>query len=488
MRDRHPNDGGERSVIPRIIHQIWVGPKPLPHDYAPLIEKIKSTHAGWEHRLWTEESLPDGMIRTEWRDKLRFPAERADLLRLELLYKYGGVYLDVDFDVHKPLDQLLHIAPIVIADLKPGRVNNAFMAAVAGHPLIHAMIMEAKPAEQFGLDKGACGPFFVDRMLAPHKESDQVKILPPASFYPSRPEDMSGSYAVHIGHRSWKDNAGWKKAALLAEKRLRAANERIHELEAMLGNRSHANLPLRRRLWRLLPLKTRRRLMRYRDVAQAKYRRRRKRIIKASRVARFNTAAWGARTLGVPLHRNYLPHLLNKLSLTGAGAEVGVKRGIYSEIILSRWEGKKLYLVDPWEEQNDESYVDRANVDQERHDTFYNEALERLGKFNGRFEIVRDYSLTAAADIPDESLDFVYIDARHDHDSVLEDLRAWEPKVKVGGVIAGHDYLQGVVNGTPFGVRSAVRQYMKERNYPRFALRRTWEPWPSFYFVRAPAR
>jgi hypothetical protein len=49
-------------------------------------------------------------------------------------------------------------------------------------------------------------------------------------------------------------------------------------------------------------------------------------------------------------------------------------------------------------------------------------------------------SLEAAAQLPDASLDFVFIDGSHDHESVIADIRAWLPKVKPGGVLAGHDY------------------------------------------------
>ena len=57
-----------------------------------------------------------------------------------------------------------------------------------------------------------------------------------------------------------------------------------------------------------------------------------------------------------------------------------------------------------------------------------------------RIEIVRKSSLAAAASFQDVSCDFVFIDASHDYEDVCEDLRAWYPKVKPGGILAGHDY------------------------------------------------
>lgn len=528
-------------MISKIIHQIWVGPNPLPETYVPLIEKIKAIHPDWEHHLWTEDNLPKEAIRDEWRNKLRMPAERSDLLRLDLLYKLGGIYLDIDFDLHKPLDPILEMAPIVVCDLKPGRINNAFIAAVPAHPIVHKMIMEAKPREYFGLDKEASGSLFVDRMLEPYK-GEQVMVLPPACFYALEPTEES--YATHLYDRSWKQEEDWKKIALRAEKRLLVARERISELEnaikldsgkparsqpglkqqagdvssdgegepqvvskskskskskikveiaaAQMGKKAKQAKALYSgmlsRSWakvapRLFSKQSRKRIEKLANPIWL-----RKKAVKSFWSARFTATDWASRVSGVPLHRYYLAYLLNRRGLTGEGAEIGVKRGIHSQVILSRWKGRKLYLVDPWEEQDDESYVDRANVYQERHNEFLDETLSRMQEFGGRFEILRDYSVEAAKRIPDESLDFVYIDARHDYDSVLEDLHAWYPKVKDGGIIAGHDYLRGLMNGIPYGVKEAVRKFTNDAGYSWFSVKRTWEPWPSFYFVKVKGR
>ena len=63
-------------------------------------------------------------------------------------------------------------------------------------------------------------------------------------------------------------------------------------------------------------------------------------------------------------------------------------------------------------------------------------------------------------------MDFVYIDARHDYESVLEDLDAWCPKMKPGGIIAGHDYVDGMFAQGDFGVKSAVDEFFGERGIP----------------------
>jgi len=141
--------------------------------------------------------------------------------------------------------------------------------------------------------------------------------------------------------------------------------------------------------------------------------------------------------------RDELPALLNARGLLGRGAEIGVKLGAYSDELLSNWKGSQLVSIDPWLSQNPEDYVDRSNVSQEEFDSYYERTRERLAAHGSRSTIWRMTSVEAAAKVPDHSFDFVYIDARHDYESVLEDLEAWARKVRPGGILAGHDYVDG---------------------------------------------
>jgi hypothetical protein len=182
--------------------------------------------------------------------------------------------------------------------------------------------------------------------------------------------------------------------------------------------------------------------------------------------------------------RTELPVLLNRRGLLGIGAEVGVKRGHFSQDLLSAWHGAQLISIDPWLADPSGGYHDKANVTQEQHDAYFAETMERLRPFGDRSAIWRMVSTEAAAAIDPGSLDFVYIDARHDHDSVLEDLAAWFPLVRPGGVIAGHDYINGVRAEGEFGVRRAVDEFFADH-----ALRVTSTfadaPWPSWLVVVA---
>ena len=70
-------------AIPRLFHQIWLGPDPFPAEYVEYQRSWTRHHPGWELRLWTEADLPDDLERTESYEVLRQPAE-LDTLAAEL--------------------------------------------------------------------------------------------------------------------------------------------------------------------------------------------------------------------------------------------------------------------------------------------------------------------------------------------------------------------------------------------------------------------
>lgn len=147
----------------------------------------------------------------------------------------------------------------------------------------------------------------------------------------------------------------------------------------------------------------------------------------------------------------------------GDAVEVGVQQGYFSQHILTHWLGRQLISIDPWCEDPSGAYVDIANVPQRQHELYFRETVARLAPFGPRSAIWRMTSAEGADRLGDGTLDFVYIDARHDFASVMEDCRLWFPKVRPGGILAGHDYLDGVFPAGVFGVKSAVDRFCSER-------------------------
>jgi len=132
--------------------------------------------------------------------------------------------------------------------------------------------------------------------------------------------------------------------------------------------------------------------------------------------------------------RLHLCDLFKAMGFT-KGAEIGVWEGAFSEQICKANDGVHLTCVDPWVAYA--SYRDPKN-DRNRMPAAYEATKARLTPYN--CTILRMTSLEAAERIPDGSLDFVYIDGNHGEEFVSEDLAAWAPKVRSGGIVAGHDY------------------------------------------------
>lgn len=124
------------------------------------------------------------------------------------------------------------------------------------------------------------------------------------------------------------------------------------------------------------------------------------------------------------------------------GVEVGVAQGIYSRILLDNIPGLDLLGVDSYEG---------------KWAPLYDEAVKNHPN------LIKGKSIDVASSIADESLDFVFIDADHTYESVKEDIEAWTPKVRKGGIVSGHDYY--MTRQGNFGVIQAVNDYVDQHGY-----------------------
>jgi mannosyltransferase OCH1-like enzyme len=238
-------------MIPRIFHHIWLGPDPLPDDHRPWIETWRRHHPDWEHRLWTEDDLPEDPIRPEVVERLRAPVERADILRLEILYRHGGVYLDTDLECLRPIDGVLRDEEFVGVCHKPGRITNTAIASAPGHPLLEDALENVQPMEMYWTNsserlKEVAGPLLLERLMVDYPD---IKLLEPPIFFPATAEEREEAIAVHHMARVWHNTTTLRAAMLRAERRLKRTNaklaeeeraheatqQRLRELEARLG-------------------------------------------------------------------------------------------------------------------------------------------------------------------------------------------------------------------------------------------------------------
>lgn len=198
----------ESFPIPRIIHRIWLGPNPLPEEFERYGETWKHHHPDWDIRLWTdtevaELELPEAFHRS------RDVCERADVLRMELVRRFGGLHVDTDIECLRPLDPLLKGVKAFAAYDDPDDtiISGALMGAVPGHPAMERAVREVHDSVGSGHIVDATGPRFLTPIFA---EDPELVAFPHELFHPYRfsepwrkDEEFPDAYAVHHWSHLW---------------------------------------------------------------------------------------------------------------------------------------------------------------------------------------------------------------------------------------------------------------------------------------------
>ena len=200
-----------RRHIPPVFHRIWLGGRPLPDAQRAFGETWARHHPDWEHRLWGDDDVAGLGVPAEILARVESSVELADVLRLYILARHGGVYVDTDVECLRPLDPLLKGLDFFAAFEMPGLVGTAILGARPGHPVFQ------RAAELVGETFGkaplpsATGPPFFTHLLWDFPE---VTLFPPELFFPylwsepeRRNERFEGAYAVHHWAMSWRDPA-----------------------------------------------------------------------------------------------------------------------------------------------------------------------------------------------------------------------------------------------------------------------------------------
>ncbi|MEX0594917.1 MAG: glycosyltransferase [Candidatus Paceibacterota bacterium] len=196
-------------MIPKKIHQIWVGPNPLPIRSVGYIEKIKSLHPEYEYRLWTNVDVtPENFVNYEYILQANNFAQKADIMRYEILCKHGGIYLDIDFEILKNLTPLLTHDLVSCNETEDHSlyISNAFIASTIGNPNIQRCVENISTVTLNTKDINfQTGPFYFRKCLI---LDETVNILKTIVMYPSRtrrqPKKYSPTtYGTHHWHGRW---------------------------------------------------------------------------------------------------------------------------------------------------------------------------------------------------------------------------------------------------------------------------------------------
>lgn len=166
-------------MIPKIIHQIWIGPLPPPQR---LLDTWRNAHPSWEYRLWTSELDWENQsqidLMPEWNGK-------ADIMRYEILEAHGGVYIDADAECVRPLPDsfLAHdsFACFEHEVLMPGLIATGYVGASKNNVLMRRCIDGIK-TQSMSIRAWMCvGPLFFTAMA---DDYEGLHIYPSRVFIP----------------------------------------------------------------------------------------------------------------------------------------------------------------------------------------------------------------------------------------------------------------------------------------------------------------
>ena len=127
------------------------------------------------------------------------------------------------------------------------------------------------------------------------------------------------------------------------------------------------------------------------------------------------------------------------------GVEIGTREGKHALILCENNPNIELTCIDPWSPE--------GRWNEEYQTLFYNRTVERLSPYNAK--LLKKTSMEALNDFEDESLDFIHIDGNHTFDYVCQDIICWSRKVRPGGIVSAHDY----INAKLVGVIKAIDAY-----------------------------
>ena len=184
-------------MIPKLFHHVWVAnDRPLSQRNAENIKTWQHHHPDWVFQMWGDADLPAlGPLETYYR-QASSPAMKADILRLEFVRRFGGVYIDVDFGCRRPIDPLLLDCDAFAVSVNQGAAS-AIFGARPHHPFLEELI-DSVP-QWFN----ASDPLWAPKMFGIAKQREDVRIFERKLFLPVPLDSNPKAYAMHFYDKSW---------------------------------------------------------------------------------------------------------------------------------------------------------------------------------------------------------------------------------------------------------------------------------------------
>lgn len=179
-------------TIPKIVHQLWIGPKHAPTN---LMQSWKDKHPDFEYILWTELEIEKRNMQFQCSKQIADIQEingKADIMRWEILYKYGGIFVDADSICIEPFDEIFTsktaFATYENENVRKDLVATGTMGFVPNHPLCRDIIDwilsdESEPIIQNFRAWYSVGPALLTKFLNTGKYKN-FSVFPSHCFLP----------------------------------------------------------------------------------------------------------------------------------------------------------------------------------------------------------------------------------------------------------------------------------------------------------------
>lgn len=178
--------------IPKIIHQIWLG-SPVPEKFDLFRNSWEKMHPDWEYKLWTDKDIEALTLQNEscYYAAVNY-GERSDIARYEILYQFGGVFVDIDMESLKSIDILNHCFDF-FAGMEPPAdapflhrffiVNNGVIGSIPQHPILKHVLNEIEHFRYQNDVVKRTGPlFFTDAIVDLLDSTEFVNVILPTSY------------------------------------------------------------------------------------------------------------------------------------------------------------------------------------------------------------------------------------------------------------------------------------------------------------------
>lgn len=203
--------------IPRVFHRIWTASSPLmPDEFVRWGRTWLNLNPNWDMIEW--HNWPEWGVNREAYESARNAAQAADVLRYEVLAKFGGIYVDTDFEALKPIEEAIGDVGCFAAsefsfnnDAQPRVVSAGIIGATPEHPAILDAIAALPGSMQSNTQWGQSfesGPWFLTSVYVRHVR--EFKVFPKEAYYPYYlnepnlgPEAYPQAVAVHHWAASW---------------------------------------------------------------------------------------------------------------------------------------------------------------------------------------------------------------------------------------------------------------------------------------------